>query len=99
MLRVATHREAAAETIAAALYYDRQLPGLGADFLVRYDAIVASIRTRPRRFRSIRRGVRKARMTRFPYVIYFELLSDRLHILAVAHQHRRPFYWLERRSG
>lgn len=99
MRPVATHREAAAETIAAALYYDRQLPGLGADFLVRYDAIVASIQLRPRRFRSIRGEVRKARMTRFPYVIYFELLSDRPHILAVAHQHRRPFYWLERRSG
>ena len=35
MLPVATHREAAAETIAAALRYDGKVPGLGADFLVR----------------------------------------------------------------
>lgn len=98
MLRVATHREAAAETIAAALYYDRQVPRLGADFLVRYDSLVATIRTRPRLFRAVRRGVRKARLSRFPYAIYFELLADRIHLLAVAHQHRRPLYWLERRA-
>ena len=98
MLRVATHREAAAETIVAALYYDRQVPGLGADFLVRYDALVAAIRARPRLFRMAGRGVRKARLTRFPYAVYFEPLADRIHILAVAHQHRKPYYWMERRT-
>ena len=36
-------------------------------------------------------------MSRFPYAVYFELLTDRIHILAVAHQHRRPYYWRERR--
>ena len=99
MLRVATHREAAAEVIAAALNYEDQVPGLGADFLLRYDSLVGEIRARPRRFRAVGRGVRKARLSRFPYAIYFELFTDRIHILAVAHQHRRPEYWLERRTG
>ena len=72
MRHVGTHREAVAETIAAALYYDRQVPGLGADFLLHYDSIVAAIRARPRLFRAVRRGVRKARLTRFPYAVYFE---------------------------
>lgn len=98
MLRVATHRKAAAETIVAALYYDRQVPGLGGDLLVRYDALVTEIRGRPRRFRAVARGVRKAHLTRFPYAVYFELFTDRVHILAVAHQHRRPYYWMERRA-
>ena len=98
MLHVATHREAAAEAIGAALYYDRQVPGLGADFLTRYDSLITSIRTRPRVFREIRHGVRKARLMRFPYAIYFEVFSDYIHILAVAHQYRLPFYWAERRS-
>jgi len=99
MLRVATHREAAAEAIVAALYYDRQVPGLGGDFLVRFDALVAEIGERPHLFRAVARGVRKARLTRFPYAVYFERLADRIHILAVAHQHRRPYYWLERRAN
>ena len=46
MRHVGTHREAAAETIAAALYYDRQVPGLGADFLLHDDSSVAAIRAR-----------------------------------------------------
>jgi hypothetical protein len=96
MLPVATHREASAELIAAALYYDQHVPGLGADFLIRYDELIAAIRQRPRLWREVRRGLRKARMTRFPYAVYFELLADRIHILAVAHQHRRPYYWQSR---
>lgn len=99
MLRVDTHREAAAEAIAAALHYENEVPGLGADFLLRYDSLVDEVRARPRRFRAIQRGVRKARLTRFPYTIYFQLFTDRIHILAVAHQHRRPEYWSERSIG
>ncbi|MBI5769770.1 MAG: type II toxin-antitoxin system RelE/ParE family toxin [Verrucomicrobia bacterium] len=98
MRHVDTHREASAEAIAAALYYDSQVPGLGADFLRRYDALVATIRRRPGLFRTIRHGVRKARLTRFPYSIYFEASSDRIHIFAVAHHNRLPYYWLERRT-
>ena len=50
MRRVATHREAATEAILAALHYDQQVPGLGADFLVRYDTLIAAMRQRPRLF-------------------------------------------------
>lgn len=96
MRPVITHREASAELIAAALFYEQQVTGLGADFLRRYDDLVAAICRRPRQWREVKRGIRKARMTRFPYAVYFELLPDRIHIYAVAHQRRRPFYWLTR---
>ena len=98
MRPVATHREASAELIAAALFYEQQVPGLGADFLRRYDDLVAAICRRPRQWREVQRGIRKARLTRFPYAVYFELQPDQIQIYAIAHQHRRPNYWLTRSS-
>jgi hypothetical protein len=93
MLPVATHREASAELIAAALFYEQLVAGLGADFLRRYDDLIAAVRHRPRQWREVKRGIR---MTRFPYTVYFELQPDQIQVYAVAPQRRRPFYWLAR---
>jgi hypothetical protein len=35
-------------------------------------------------------------MSRHRYVIYFEEVDDLIRILAFAHGHRRPGYWLSR---
>ena len=82
--------------ITAALFYEQQVTGLGEDFLRRYDDLVAVISRRPRQWREVKSGIRKARMTRFPYAVYFELQPAQILIYAVAHQRRRPFYWLTR---
>jgi plasmid stabilization system protein ParE len=43
--------------------------------------------------------VRFLRLRRFPYVLYFEPLSEkRIQVLAVAHYRRRPGYWADRRN-
>lgn len=96
MRPVVTHREASTELIAAALFYEQQVTGLGADFLRRYDELVVAICRRPRQWREVKHGIRKARMMRFPYAVYFELQAEHIQIYAVAHQRRRPFYWLAR---
>ncbi|HEU5117317.1 MAG TPA: hypothetical protein VFT74_11690, partial [Isosphaeraceae bacterium] len=44
------------------------------------------------------RGSRKMRFSRFPYTVYFAELDDVIWIAAVAHQKRRPSYWIDRRS-
>ncbi len=37
-------------------------------------------------------------LTRFPYVIFYELVGrDRVDVVAVAHARRKPGYWLERK--
>lgn len=96
MRPVATHREASLELVEAALFYEQQVSGLGADFLRRYDELIAAIRHRPSQWPVMKRGIRKARMARFPYAVYFELQSGQIQIYAVSHQRRRPLYWLAR---
>jgi len=44
------------------------------------------------------RAYRKRLLTRFPYVVFYELVGrDRVDVVAVAHARRKPGYWLERR--
>jgi hypothetical protein len=33
----------------------------------------------------------------FPYSVFYSVLSDRVRIIAVAHDRRRPFFWRDRR--
>ena len=43
--------------------------------------------------------IRRVLLKRFPYVVVYEILPDEIHVLAVAHTHRRPNDWLARRES
>jgi len=46
------------------------------------------------RFRAeVSLGIRRYRMTRFPYAILYVLLEDRVLVVAVSHFHRKPDHW------
>jgi plasmid stabilization system protein ParE len=92
--------DAAAEMAEAARWYDAHQPGLGVEFLDALDDAVVRIAEMPRMGSPVRdvadEAIRRRVVRRFPYhVIYIEL-PDRLQILAVAHDRRRPGYWAGR---
>ena len=37
------------------------------------------------------------RLKRFPYVLYYECLPDKIRVVAIAHERRRPNYWRRRK--
>ena len=97
-------REAEEESLQAALWYDGQLQGLGDDFLVEYAAALEVIEDNPLRFGrletlSSNRNIRRCLLKRFPYVVIYEVLSEEIVVLAVAHGNRRPEYWRHRRPS
>jgi len=70
---------------------------LGEEFEGELDAAIARVRAQPLSF-PIERGVaRRCDLTRFPYSIIFIDLPAYIWVIAVAHHHRRPGYWLRRR--
>ena len=74
-------------------WYSKQGEGLGREFV---DAVVQAIdiaRGRPFSCPEIERGVRGIRCTRFPYRVHFEVLPDRIDVLAVYHTARDPHRW------
>lgn len=91
------HSEADDEFAEAASFYELHLVGLGASFVAEVERAVSFIRERPDAGSPLGRKVRKVLVPRFPYSVIYRQEADRILILAVAHQRRRPGYWRHRR--
>jgi toxin ParE1/3/4 len=93
MLAYEFTRRGAADFEAAVAWYQRQAADLGRAIT---DAIVQAIdiaRTRPLSCPEIEGGVRGVRCVRFPYRIHFQVLPDRIKVLAIYHTSRDPNRW------
>lgn len=91
------HPEALRELAEAVVWYEDQYPGRGRRF---HDAVAkefARIREAPASFLQWRRRLpaRSTVVPRFPYTIFF-VTEPRVVIIAVAHDKRRPGYWIRR---
>lgn len=50
---------------------------------------------RPTLNSQVRPGIYRALVPKFPYSIFYSIETDHLLIHAIAHQHRRPFAWVQ----
>jgi toxin ParE1/3/4 len=98
MRRVTFHEEADAEVIDAARYYETQTPGLGISFLIDLENAVNELRAHPEAYQLISHDIRHKLLRRFPYIVLYAVEPDRIRVLAVGHQRRRPDYWHHRRD-
>ncbi len=78
-------------------------PEVATDFIDRVESAFRSIARSPERFPRIEiirteREIRRVLLNRFPYIVVYEMLDGQPYVLAVAHAHRRPGYWLERKG-
>ena len=96
MKRVTFHDEADAEVIEAARYYETKAPGLGQSFLLDVEDAVEQISANPTAFQLVGDEVRHKLLRRFPYSLLYAIEPDRIRVLAVGHQRRRPGYWRHR---
>jgi toxin ParE1/3/4 len=80
-------------------YYEAEEPGLGERFRRAVWASIGIVETHPQIGREVRPGVRKILVQRFPYKLLYSIRGDTLRIVAVAHGHRKPDYWVDRASG
>jgi toxin ParE1/3/4 len=96
MKPVEFHHEAIAELDNAIGYYEKRLPGLGVDLRKEVEAAVRKIQGAPTRWAPYSRRTRRFLIRRFPYLVVFRELTDRILIIAVAHGSRRPGYWHDR---
>ena len=77
-------------------WYETQMSGLGANFLLRIDAALSSVQRNPRQYPLIHQGVRRCLVRRFPYGILFLVEEKQIIVLAVFHAKRDPRSWQER---
>src|SRR5215470_12816856 len=93
---VSFHELAEIELNDASIFFESKREGLGLRFLAAMEAAVTHIQEHPQASPIIIKDVRRKVLKRFPYSIMFSIKPDRIRILAIASQRRRPFYWRDR---
>jgi toxin ParE2 len=77
-------------------WYESLAPGLGDAFLIEVLAATDRIVRYPEAWQSLDEGVRRCRLSRFPYGLIYTIENGDILVLAVAHLHRKPDYWRDR---
>jgi toxin ParE1/3/4 len=95
--RVSFHELAEFELNDAAVFLETEREGLGLRFLSAVETAVSQIQQHPQASPIVIEDIRRKVLRRFPYSLIFSIKPDRIRILAIANQKRRPFYWQGRK--
>lgn len=98
-MKVIFTRIARRELEDASAYYELQLTGLGRRFRREVKAAAERIARHPETWPVERGPIRKFLMHRFPYKLLYAIEPDHVLVVAVAHLHRRPDYWVNRQES
>jgi len=95
-MKVRFLKPAQSEVDDAVAWYDSQSHGLGTQFLDDLDRVIRRIVAYPLSSMEIEQGLRRCLFSRFPYGIIYGIDSETVIVVAVAHLHREPKYWIDR---
>ena len=103
MRRVRVDAEAARELEEAAAWYDTESPGTGGRLLDAFENALKLLLEDPLPLVKVpgeagALGAQRLLLHRFPFDIVVVEDADALVVVAVAHQSRRPGYWVQRLS-
>ena len=87
---------AKADMRSARRWYRRIDPNLAFQFSLEGQRVVQRIAQFPYLFSLVNAKIRRARLKRFPYAMYYELDSDLASVMAVIHQRRSDDAWRQR---
>ncbi|MCD6184996.1 MAG: type II toxin-antitoxin system RelE/ParE family toxin [Deltaproteobacteria bacterium] len=77
-------------------FYDIEIKGLGKRFKSEVKAGIRRIREYPYAWPKEKDDLRRHLLHKFPYKIIYSIEKDYIYVIAVAHCHRRPDYWIDR---
>ncbi|HEV8096041.1 MAG TPA: type II toxin-antitoxin system RelE/ParE family toxin [Casimicrobiaceae bacterium] len=101
MRRIRIHAAAAEEVAEAAAWYEKERPGLGAEFEQAVEAALDLLEEElvpliPVSRAAGARGVKRLLLRRFPYAVIVRADAAEVVVIAFAHTARHPGYWRER---
>jgi plasmid stabilization system protein ParE len=85
-----------AELIEAQDWYEHEALGLGASFRTEVDRVVQLLVANPMQFPAMLADVRRARLRKFPYGLFFRVAKDEVVVIACFHSSRDPRVWRQR---
>ena len=96
MMRVVILGEAEREFAESAAYYEAKEAGLGWRFRTEVVEAVGWIERNSKLPRVRAKGYRRRNLKAFPHYLAYIVREETISIVAVAHGHRRPEFWLDR---
>jgi hypothetical protein len=104
MRRVRIHAAAADEAVEAAAWYEKERPGLGAEFQRAIDAALDLLEAEVVPLAVVAgvagtQGAKRLFLRRFPYAVIVRESAEEILVVAFAHSSRRPGYWRGRLTG
>lgn len=101
MRRVRIHAAAADEAVEAAAWYEKERPGLGAEFQWAIDAALDLLEAQVVPLAVVpgvsgTQGAKRLFLRRFPYAVIVRESAGEVLVVAFAHTARRPGYWRNR---
>lgn len=97
-MRLTFHRLVPREVNDAVRWYEERHAGLGDDFSAKFTSTLDHIIANPegQELWLGSRTVRRAKLRRFPYAVLYEIQADKIRILCLRHDRRRPAYGQDR---
>ncbi len=95
-MKVIFSKYAKQELDDATRYYKLEHPWLGRRFREEIRKAAKRISEYPEAWPVEQGDVRKCILHKFPYKLLYSIEDDHIFIIAVAHLHRKPDYWIER---
>ena len=95
--RVVVLPAARADLLDAQSWYERQSRGLGGRFRAAVDDQMLRLEDDPMRFPRVLEDIRRVRLNRFPYALFFRVAGDSVAVMACFHARREPLVWPMRR--
>jgi len=91
------HPEAEAEFLESVGFYESRVKGLGAAFIDEFELTIDLVCEAPKQNQiECEPDIRRVPLSRFPFTLIYREKQFKLQVLAVAHDSRRPQYWLGR---
>jgi plasmid stabilization system protein ParE len=77
-------------------WYDREAPGLGDELASEVERSLQEVIEYPDAGSPHLANTRRVLTRQFPYSVIYQSRGDEIVVIAVAHQRRRPDFWLHR---
>ncbi|WP_294285940.1 type II toxin-antitoxin system RelE/ParE family toxin [uncultured Chryseobacterium sp.] len=90
MYKLIVQEEAGLEILETYIYYESMQTGLGEKFLMQVEKYFLQIQNNPKHFQIKGSKYREAYLRKFPYIIIFDMVDDRVIILSVFNAHQNP---------
>lgn len=86
------------EFLEAVAFYEGEARGLGAEFIDEFDHALRLIASNPHLGPHFEGESRRKLLRRFPFQIIYEIGTDEVLVIAVAHLRKKPGYWRGRQG-